>query len=139
VFGKIATADFVTDADLCLSARCQCAPVTHDGLYVPERNNIAINCKLLALNRKRPLPVWKQSIFRTCCTALTDLMDIDFSTITEYQRYKPMASLIVPRSIALITTVGVNGVVNAAPFRMFCMLDEEPPIPMVSTGSRTAN
>jgi len=59
-------------------------------------------------------------------------MDIDFTEITEYQRYKLMASLIVPRPIALITTVNENGVVNAAPFSMFNMLGEEPPIVMVS-------
>jgi flavin reductase (DIM6/NTAB) family NADH-FMN oxidoreductase RutF len=59
-------------------------------------------------------------------------MDIDFSAITEYQRYKLMASLIVPRPIALITTLSEDGVVNAAPFSMFNMLGEEPPIVMVS-------
>jgi flavin reductase (DIM6/NTAB) family NADH-FMN oxidoreductase RutF len=59
-------------------------------------------------------------------------MDIDFSAITEYQRYKLMASLIVPRPIALITTLNADGVVNAAPFSMFNMLGEEPPIVMVS-------
>ena len=58
--------------------------------------------------------------------------DIDFATITEYQRYKLMASLIVPRPIALVTTRGVNGVVNAAPFSMFNMLGEDPPILMIS-------
>ena len=60
-------------------------------------------------------------------------MDIDFSAITEHQRYKLMASLIVPRPIALITTLSEDGVVNAAPFSMFNMLGEEPPIVMVST------
>src|SRR5881394_1901305 len=59
-------------------------------------------------------------------------MDIDFSTLTEYQRYKLMASLIVPRPIALVTTLGADGVVNAAPFSMFNMLGEEPPIVMLS-------
>lgn len=59
-------------------------------------------------------------------------MDIDFSTLTEHQRYKLMASLIVPRPIALITTINEDGVVNAAPFSMFNMLGEEPPIVMVS-------
>jgi len=59
-------------------------------------------------------------------------MDIDFSAITEYQRYKLMASLIVPRPIALITTLSEDGIVNAAPFSMFNMLGEEPPIVMVS-------
>ena len=59
-------------------------------------------------------------------------MDIDFSAITEYQRYKLMASLIVPRPIALVTTLGANGVVNAAPFSMFNMVGEEPPLVMLS-------
>ncbi len=57
---------------------------------------------------------------------------IDFSALTEYQRYKLMASLIVPRPIALVTTLNGDGVVNAAPFSMFNMLGEEPPIVMVS-------
>jgi flavin reductase (DIM6/NTAB) family NADH-FMN oxidoreductase RutF len=59
-------------------------------------------------------------------------MDIDFAAITEYQRYKLMASLIVPRPIALVTTLSPTGVVNAAPFSMFNMLGEEPPIVMIS-------
>lgn len=59
-------------------------------------------------------------------------MEIDFSTLTAYQRYKLMASLIVPRPIALVTTLGANGVANAAPFSMFNMLGEDPPIVMLS-------
>lgn len=59
-------------------------------------------------------------------------MDIDFSQIDAYQRYKLMASLIVPRPIALITTLGEDGTVNAAPFSMFNMLGEDPPVVMVS-------
>ena len=43
-----------------------------------------------------------------------------------------MSSLIVPRPIALVTTLGANGVVNAAPFSLFNMLGEEPPIVMIS-------
>jgi flavin reductase (DIM6/NTAB) family NADH-FMN oxidoreductase RutF len=59
-------------------------------------------------------------------------MEIDFGELTSYQCYKLMASLIVPRPIALVTTLGENGVVNAAPFSMFNMLGEDPPIVMVS-------
>ena len=59
-------------------------------------------------------------------------MDIDFSTLTDYQRYKLMASLIGPRPIALVTTINADGVVNAAPFSMFNMLGEDPPILMIS-------
>jgi flavin reductase (DIM6/NTAB) family NADH-FMN oxidoreductase RutF len=57
---------------------------------------------------------------------------IDFATLTEYQRYKLMASLIVPRPIALVTTMNADGIVNAAPFSMFNMMGEEPPIVMIS-------
>lgn len=61
-----------------------------------------------------------------------DTTQVDFSSLTAYQRYKLMASLIVPRPIALVTTMGANGVVNAAPFSMFNMLGEDPPILMIS-------
>ncbi len=60
------------------------------------------------------------------------MTEVDFQEITSYQRYKLMASLIVPRPIALVTTIGQNGVVNAAPFSMFNMLGEDPPILMIS-------
>jgi flavin reductase (DIM6/NTAB) family NADH-FMN oxidoreductase RutF len=59
-------------------------------------------------------------------------MEIDFTQITAYERYKLMASLIVPRPIALVTTLGPSGVANAAPFSMFNMLGEDPPIVMIS-------
>ncbi|WP_291056671.1 flavin reductase family protein [Herbiconiux sp.] len=58
--------------------------------------------------------------------------DVDFTAIGEYERYKLMASLIVPRPIAFVTTVDPQGVVNAAPFSMFCMLGEEPPLVLIS-------
>lgn len=60
------------------------------------------------------------------------MTDIDFAHLTAYQRYKLMASLIVPRPIALVTTLGANGVVNAAPFSMFNMVGEDPPLVMLS-------
>ncbi|MEP6971828.1 MAG: flavin reductase family protein [Betaproteobacteria bacterium] len=59
-------------------------------------------------------------------------MQIDFADISAYQRYKLMASLIVPRPIALVTTRNADGLVNAAPFSMFNMLGEDPPILMIS-------
>ncbi|MBL8388721.1 MAG: flavin reductase family protein [Hydrogenophaga sp.] len=60
------------------------------------------------------------------------MTDIDFAHLTPYQRYKLMASLIVPRPIALVTTLGAHGVVNAAPFSMFNMVGEDPPLVMLS-------
>src|SRR4051795_11092522 len=58
--------------------------------------------------------------------------EIDFDTLGAYERYKLMAGLIVPRPIALVTTLGPDGVVNAAPFSMFCMVGEDPPVVMIS-------
>jgi flavin reductase (DIM6/NTAB) family NADH-FMN oxidoreductase RutF len=60
------------------------------------------------------------------------MTEVDFESLPEYPRYKLMASLIVPRPIALVTTMGENGVVNAAPFSMFNMVGEEPPLVMIS-------
>lgn len=60
------------------------------------------------------------------------MTEVDFDSITAYQRYKLMASLIVPRPIALVTTLGETGVANAAPFSMFNMVGEDPPILMLS-------
>lgn len=60
------------------------------------------------------------------------MTEVDFEGITAYQRYKLMASLIVPRPIALVTTLGPTGVANAAPFSMFNMVGEDPPILMLS-------
>ena len=57
---------------------------------------------------------------------------IDFDALGAYERYKLMASLIVPRPIALVTTVSQDGVVNAAPFSMFAMVGEDPPLVMIS-------
>jgi flavin reductase (DIM6/NTAB) family NADH-FMN oxidoreductase RutF len=61
---------------------------------------------------------------------------VDFDELGSYERYKLMASLIVPRPIALVTTRNAAGVVNAAPFSMFNMLGEDPPILVISINKR---
>ena len=68
---------------------------------------------------------------------MPQMTEVNFQQITAYQRYKLMASLIVPRPIALVTTLGLNGVVNAAPFSMFNMVGEDPPILMLSINRLT--
>jgi len=60
------------------------------------------------------------------------MTEIDFAQLGTYERYKLMASLIVPRPIALVTTLGADGTVNAAPFSMFNMMGEDPPVVMLS-------
>lgn len=65
-------------------------------------------------------------------------MEVDFDALTPYQRYKLMTGLIVPRPIALVTTVNAQGVVNAAPFSLFNMIGEEPPLVLISLNRSAA-
>ncbi len=63
-------------------------------------------------------------------------MDIKTSDIDKKQIYKLMTSCIVPRPIAWISTVSKNGVYNLAPFSYFAGVSSNPPLLMVSIGSR---
>jgi flavin reductase (DIM6/NTAB) family NADH-FMN oxidoreductase RutF len=57
-------------------------------------------------------------------------MSVSFASqrLTERERYKLMIGTIIPRPIALVTTVDENGRVNAAPFSFFNCLSADPPI-----------
>ena len=59
-------------------------------------------------------------------------MELDFSQLTAAQRYKLLVGLVVPRPIALVSTLGQNGIVNAAPFSFFNILGDDPPILIIS-------
>ena len=53
---------------------------------------------------------------------------ISFAEIGPHERYKLLCATIVPRPIALVTTVDASGVVNAAPFSFFNVFGEDPPL-----------
>ncbi len=55
-------------------------------------------------------------------------IDFDFAALGPRERYKLMIGTIVPRPIALVTTVDEDGRVNAAPFSFFNCLSADPPI-----------
>lgn len=57
-----------------------------------------------------------------------DSTDFDFRKLSAHERYKLMIGTIVPRPIALVTTVDLQGRVNAAPFSFFNCLSHDPPI-----------
>jgi flavin reductase (DIM6/NTAB) family NADH-FMN oxidoreductase RutF len=63
-------------------------------------------------------------------------MLIDPSAMDVKANYRLMISCIVPRPIALVSTVGATGVYNAAPFSMFMGVSSNPPILAVSIASR---
>jgi flavin reductase (DIM6/NTAB) family NADH-FMN oxidoreductase RutF len=58
-------------------------------------------------------------------------MTIDFSTLSEADRYALMSNSIFPRPIAWITTQD-EGIINLAPFSYFIPLSSEPPLVIVS-------
>ncbi len=62
-------------------------------------------------------------------------MQLDPSTLSEREQYKLMTGAIVPRPIALVTTLGPLGP-NAAPFSLFNMAGSAPPMVMFSVGNQ---
>jgi flavin reductase (DIM6/NTAB) family NADH-FMN oxidoreductase RutF len=63
-------------------------------------------------------------------------MTFDFETLSQPQRYKLLVGLVVPRPIALVTSVRPDGIVNAAPFSFFNVFSEEPPLIVLGLQSR---
>ncbi len=51
-----------------------------------------------------------------------------FSALTPRERYKLLIGAVVPRPIALVTTISKDGIVNAAPFSFFNCLSADPAI-----------
>ena len=57
-----------------------------------------------------------------------DAVTFDFRTLSARDRYKLMIGTVTPRPIALVTTVDLEGRINAAPFSFFNCLSADPPI-----------
>lgn len=55
-------------------------------------------------------------------------LGFDFERLPGREKYKLLIGTVVPRPIALVTTVGADGRVNAAPFSFFNCLSADPPI-----------
>ena len=64
-------------------------------------------------------------------------MELDVTQLTRAQRYKLLTSLVVPRPIALVTTLTEGGIINAAPFSFFNVVGDDPPLIMISADART--
>jgi flavin reductase (DIM6/NTAB) family NADH-FMN oxidoreductase RutF len=63
-------------------------------------------------------------------------MELDFEGQFADRAYPLLVSLVVPRPIALVTTISAEGKVNAAPFSFFNVLGAEPPIVAFAPGDR---
>src|SRR6188768_4009920 len=67
---------------------------------------------------------------------MTAAFEADFTTLPAQDRYKLLCALVVPRPIALVTTLGPDGIVNAAPFSFFNVFAEEPPLVVLGLQER---
>ena len=63
-------------------------------------------------------------------------MEFDLEGKYSKRAYSILASLVTPRPIAWVTTLGPDGVVNAAPFSFFNVLGANPPILGFCPGDR---
>lgn len=67
-------------------------------------------------------------------------MEWDLTGVDRPYAYRMLASVVVPRPIAFVTSVDTDGLVNAAPFSFFNLLASDPPVVGVSVGlSPTGN
>jgi flavin reductase (DIM6/NTAB) family NADH-FMN oxidoreductase RutF len=53
-------------------------------------------------------------------------LQLRLADLDRAQRYKLLTALVVPRPIALVTSVGPEGVVNAAPYSFFNLFSQDP-------------
>lgn len=63
-------------------------------------------------------------------------MEFDFTKLSAKDRYRLLCSFVVPRPIALVTTIGENGAANAAPMSFFNVFSQDPPIVILGIQSR---
>ncbi len=63
-------------------------------------------------------------------------MELDIEGEFKDRAYQLLASLVTPRPIALVTTLGAENQINAAPFSFFNLLGAEPPILAIAPGDR---
>ncbi|MGY3622912.1 flavin reductase family protein [Bradyrhizobium sp. USDA 10063] len=63
-------------------------------------------------------------------------MEYAASDLKPRERYKVLASFVLPRPIAWVTSTGPTGVVNAAPFSFFNVFCEDPPLCMFAVNLR---
>jgi len=62
-------------------------------------------------------------------------MIVDPSALSHRDRYQWMIASIVPRPIALVSTISPEGIVNLAPFSYFTGISSTPPIVAIAVGA----
>ena len=70
---------------------------------------------------------------------MSEVKSFDFDALPERDRYKILIGTVVPRPIALVTTLGTDGRANAAPFSFFNCLSADPAIVALGVENRDDN
>lgn len=63
-------------------------------------------------------------------------MQYAVNDVNHHDRYKILTAFVLPRPIAWVTSLGQDGVVNAAPFSFFNVFAEDPPLVMFAINKR---
>lgn len=64
-------------------------------------------------------------------------MRFDMDQLAARDRYKLLTGVVVPRPIALVTTIDPLGGINAAPFSFFNAMGADPPLVVLGIGNRS--
>ena len=64
-------------------------------------------------------------------------MRFDMDKLAGRDRYKLLTGVVVPRPIALVTTVDADGTANAAPFSFFNAMGSDPALVVLGVGNRS--
>jgi flavin reductase (DIM6/NTAB) family NADH-FMN oxidoreductase RutF len=64
-------------------------------------------------------------------------MDLDLSKLPAQKAYALLTSIVVPRPIALVTSLSAAGQLNAAPFSFFNLIGSDPALVIISPGHRS--
>lgn len=59
-------------------------------------------------------------------------MQFDFVSMKPMDRYELLLGTILPRPITIVTTLSVEGALNAAPYSLFNVVSHDPPIVMIA-------
>jgi len=59
-------------------------------------------------------------------------MQFDIDKMTAMDRYELLLGTVVPRPIALVTTISSDGVINSAPYSLFNIMGHDPAVAMFS-------
>src|ERR1019366_10270387 len=85
---------------------------------------------LHSLDPERTLP--NRSTAAQNWSSIGGIMQFDIDKMAAADRYELLLGTVVPRPIALVTTISNDGAINAAPYSLFNVMGHDPAVAMIS-------